>query len=251
MTNQPFDPWATAQDASEETAKNYSNSDFWGQIRMDVWACALVKGQGKVPFDPAVHKKPTAAINLAIDPVPGIDSNFTPERQMVDFEKDWYQFTKPSAMEALQAAGMGTDIRSLPGKFARITFVETGETYPDKKTGQQKAKTAIKFLKIFPDLTACQMDYNLSDNTPAPAQTAPPWDNTTPPPANGNEAEKKTAFQFLKVIVANAVRGQTDMNVIRNTISMNITSGPGHELVSKYFTVDSEETVQLMMEAMG
>lgn len=242
------DVWDQANNTTEESVKASQSRDIWGQVRLDIWACALVKGTGKVPFDPAIHQRQSVAIDLFVDPIPEMGLTFSMERHMVDFEPDWYKFTKPSALECEGHVG---HIRELPNKFVRAVNAETGETYLDKKTmvnGQPvvKNKTAIKFLKIFENEDACRADYLTSDrakvNTPmeTPVQPAPNGDGST--------KEKEAALAFLKVIVQNAARGQEDIGVVRQTVAANI--GNYQTTVAKFFTVDSPETVDLIKVAM-
>jgi hypothetical protein len=82
------------------------------------------------------------------------------------------------------------------------------------------------------------------------SQPVPEVDQAPAQPANGNGSskEKETALKFLKVIVENSSRGQTDPTVITNTVGANIANMP---MVSKYFTADSPETMNLIMEAMS
>lgn len=64
-----------------------------------------------------------------------------------------------------------------------------------------------------------------------------------PQAAPANNTERETALKFLRVIVENAARGQSDLTVVRNTVAAQIATMP---LVSKYFTVDSPETMNLI-----
>jgi len=53
----PFDA------ASNPPVQTY---DLFGKVELSAWACALVKGQGKVAFDPSVHEKRFTAIDIFI-----------------------------------------------------------------------------------------------------------------------------------------------------------------------------------------
>ena len=43
--------------------------EIWGQAFVAVWKAALVKGEGKVPFDSKVHKNMVHAIDISILPL--------------------------------------------------------------------------------------------------------------------------------------------------------------------------------------
>lgn len=227
--------WDKANEVSEESVKAGLSNDFWGQVRLDLWECALVPGVGKVPFDPNQHKRMSIAIDLFVDPLADTGLQWSLERHLVEFEPDWYRFTLPSMKDC---EGGVSHISAVPGKWARVTQVETGEEYTDK-SGNQRKKRAIKFLKLFENEEACRLDYLTSERSGAQAQ---------PVEQSEDEQARETGLSFLKVIVANACNGQGDLNTIRGTIQANISLYP---VVSKYFTVDSPETVELIAKALG
>jgi len=65
MATQVLDPWDRASDPQT----SFSNV-YWGQFKADPWLCALVKGKGKVPFDPAQHERPATALELDLVTLP-------------------------------------------------------------------------------------------------------------------------------------------------------------------------------------
>jgi hypothetical protein len=67
MTTQTFDPWEEANNPPEPSYQNY----LWGRVIINAWACALVKGFGKVPYDPQEHgDNRWTAIDIMIDALP-------------------------------------------------------------------------------------------------------------------------------------------------------------------------------------
>ena len=56
------DLWEDANDPQEMVYQH------WGQFSMRPWKAALVSGVGKVPYDPAVHKKKSSLNGYAIVP---------------------------------------------------------------------------------------------------------------------------------------------------------------------------------------
>jgi hypothetical protein len=228
-----YDPWAVA---SNPPVTQFDNN-FWGQVQLNVWAAALVKGTGKVPYDPNVHDHPVAAIDLAILPLAEMDVKNTriTERNLIAESKAWREIV----WESLRKLSV-TDLRSIQGKYAHVEAVDTGEIY--EKNGETKHKTEFKFLALFDTEAACLADY-LAYKGGKPANGGNGNNGSTPPPPANNE--KNTALQFLTVIVKNACKGQTDVNLVRQQTSVNIAQYP---LVSKHFTVDSPEVAELIMK---
>lgn len=219
----------------EEKAKAGLSKEFYGSVRMDMYRCALVKGVGKVPYDPQVHKgPPRTAIMLAVDPLPASGLTWSIERNMVDISPEWYRVVVPS----LKDLGI-TQPAQIIGRWAKVIQVETGETYVDKN-GETKAKTGIKFLAVYDSEDACTTAY-LTDggslNAPAPTVTAP---------TNGNN-QKAAMLPFLKAIVKNAARGQSDLTVIMKTVEVGISQFPQ---VAAVFTKDSPEVLTLLGQVM-
>lgn len=70
MSTQVQDPWVTAMDPPKPV------SEWYGQMKVNAWFCALVKGQGKIPWDPNSVDPNTGnparrftAIDLALAPI--------------------------------------------------------------------------------------------------------------------------------------------------------------------------------------
>jgi hypothetical protein len=53
---------------------------------------------------------------------------------------------------------------------------------------------------------------------------------------------------FLKIFVKDACKGQTNLETIRTNLAAKIAS---QAMISKYFTIDSPEVVQLIAETMA
>ena len=58
---------------------------FLGAVNVDVFYCVLVKGLGKVPFDPNQHNQDQrrTSIDITIDPLPDSKSIYPIERDMI------------------------------------------------------------------------------------------------------------------------------------------------------------------------
>ena len=64
------------------------NFELWGQVSIAVWAAALVKGQGKVPYDPKVHDRMVYAIDISVVPITLQNSRIA-ERSILQTSKEW------------------------------------------------------------------------------------------------------------------------------------------------------------------
>lgn len=239
MTTQTFvDPWDSAENAKEPQFSN----EIWGQVEAKSWFCILEKSIGKVEFDPQVHSpdQRRTAIDIIIHPLPDMNLQFDLARNMIAESRGWASFVLPSIRD------MGISPKQLNGAWVKVKTVPLIDklgnvvTYTDSN-GVVKEKTTIKFLKLFRDEAECRRDYE--ENSGKAPQGAPVNGNGN----NGGNKERETALAFLKVYVQNACREQHDLNVIRETLALNIAQQP---LISKYFTADSPETVALITEYM-
>lgn len=245
MINQPspteteeFDPYASASDPVVQ------NFDLFGQVEINAWACALVKGTGKVPFDPTNpnHKRFTA-IDVFIQPLLEIDVKYPKSLEchwLAEFA-EWAKITLPS----IKAAGIA-NVREINGKWARVARVPNGKKYEkkDKATGQPTGEfadeTTFKFVAIYDTEDACRAAYLANGGTPSNGHVAAEI-------VTSLNNEKDTNFAFLKVIVSNAARGKTDLGEAKDAVGVALLQYP---TVAKYFTVDSDETIALINEAM-
>lgn len=244
MINQPipteteeFDPYASASDPVVQ------NFDLFGQVEINAWACALVKGQGKMQYDSTNpdHKRFTA-IDIFIQPLLEIDVKYprSLEAHWIAEFPEWAKITLPS----IKAAGVA-NVREINGKWARVVRVPNGKKYPAKDasgnlTGEMKDETTFKFVAIYDTEDACRAAYLANGGTPSNGHVAATV--STP-----DDTEKATNLAFLKVIVTNAARGKTDLNEAKDAVGVALLSYP---TVAKYFTVDSDETIALINEAM-
>lgn len=225
------DPWDSAENPQ------FAPPEYWGLCSMDMYYCILQKGTGKIRFDSTVHKldQRRTAIDINITPLPAMNASKAIDRSMVAESKEWAGIVLPS----LKALGISP--KELLGKYVHIRFKATGKTYTNANK-EVKDSTTIEFVKVFQSEAECAADFQSNGGSnAAPSNTQP---QTT---GAGGGKERDTALQFLKVIVENAARGQTDLNVIRNTVAVNLAGMP---LVNRYFTVDSPETTQLIAEKM-
>lgn len=253
-TVQDFDPFASANDTTMEQPAQFN---LWGKLDMNIWACVLITGTGKVPFDPSQHdpKRAHAAIDVFVEALPEIDVKYPRvwECHWVDGDyknPTWKQISLPS----LHDAGI-SDISILPSKLPngdsnpkyqpkwfQIARVPSFRKYPAKDrttgqpTGEMKPELTYKFLECYDTEEACRAAYLAAGGQPAATVNAPV--------ADPSEAEKQTAAAFLKVIVQNAVAGRK-LDEAKPAVAQALTQYP---TVSKFFTVDSPETLDLIAQ---
>jgi len=219
-------------------------SEWYGQVMVNAWFCALVKGTGKVAWDPNTvdaNGQPLrryTCIDLSLQPIANGDQVYPIERSVLAEFGEWVDICLPS----LKDLGI-TNLQALNNTWIRCEMVATGRTYTNSN-GETKDATTFKFLQVFADEAACRAAYAAAHGgngggsvnaAPAPAAT----------PANGNGAkERETALKFLKPYVQNAWRKSSgDLDKARTELATMIAN---QALLAKYFTVDSPEVTDLL-----
>ena len=227
------DPNVDPLDAAMDAEAPLSIRTVFGEVQVDTWWCALVKGEGKVPFDPAVHSTDArrVAIDMTIIPTKG---DYNVKREIIAESNDWAKIIKPS----LRA--LNIDLRAINGRFVQLQMVPAGK-YTDKNTGETKERTMPKFVAIYPGLDEClaaadeffnKPSSGSSAIAPAPAPTAPA------PNGNGNPAERETAKKFLPALYKSA---GGDVSKLAELLANN-------PLTKKYFDISSPEVVALVQQ---
>ncbi len=240
MTEKTNDPWAAAKDAEPR------QPIYWGNLVADAYFVILEKGIGRLPFDPEIHPpgRRCTAVDLSLLCITEQNMQTPIERQVIAESGEWTKFIKPSILE------LGFEPQELNGRFVKVKMVPTGRKYTNSN-GEEREASTFKFLEVFADENECIADY-LSGEVEEPEEetelATQPAPAAQPQAGNGNEnGEKETALQFLKVLVDSAVNGQTDLKVVQKTLAGSLETTP---LVAKYFTVDSPETMELIMQGM-
>jgi hypothetical protein len=215
------------------------NFELWGQVSVAVWAAALVKGQGKVPYDPKVHDRMVYAIDLSVVPI-SLQNARIAERSILQTSKEWKLI-----QESIKACEIQPS--EIDGKYVRVKFEPTGEVYTNS-SGETKNKTYMHFVRVFNSIEECEKDFKESSFNvtiePAVESPAP----TTQQTQISNEYE--TALRFLGAAVRSATKGKTknDLESIKKFVGARIQGSP---LMSKYFTEDSDEVNELILQELG
>ncbi len=215
---------------------------FYGQVQMDVWFCKLVKGQGKVPFNPNTDRieERRTAVKVMLLPLPEQNVTFDVSREYVAEFGPWPKITLPSIKN------LGLSARELDGRWVKLEQVPEGRTYVNQN-GETKESTTFKFLAVYPDEAACRTAYlqdSISGPEPAPATNqavtpvTPPAAPVQPPNNNSSNKERETALKFLELAVKQA-------NGDPVVAAEKIQAWP---LVVKYFPPDSPETLKVISD---
>lgn len=239
--NPSSDPFETANNAT------LPPQAFWGEFKTDAWYCFIKKGQPKVAFDAGQHpiENRFTQIDLSINPLPeqNVTNAKATERHLIAEYNDWVKIVLPS----LKAVGLS--LKELNGKFVKIECVTNGKQYKNS-AGETKDETVFRLAAVFADESACRADYFAAGNVDRRGGSTGPTEANAQPaathqPATGNDAEKATALQFLTAIVKGEAKTETDPTKLYDKVGAKIA---GYPLVSKYFTIQSPETVELIMQ---
>lgn len=206
--------------------------EIWGQAFVAVWKAALVKGEGKVPFDPKVHKNMVYAIDLSILPIDEQDAR-TAERKLIQTSIEW-ELTQRSIKD------LGIAPSEIDQKFVKIAFEQTGETYTNSN-GEVKNKTFIKFLKVFKDVDECRRSFGegyfgdtggnaVSDESPASDQ-------------QGADAARK----LLEASIRSAAKAVSTPEEVKALVLVKIKASP---VMARFFDENSPELDTLIMAEM-
>ena len=210
--------------------------EIWGQAFVAVWKAALVKGEGKVPFDPTAHKSMVYAIDLSIVPITEQNAKHV-ERSLIQNSKEWEMIQK--SIKDLGAAPSEID-----QKYVRIAFEPTGETY-NNANGETKNKTFIKFLKVFKSETECVADYGATTMGDTVTVTEPQEIASGVPAAGAKEFE--AAKKLLEASLRGVVKVVSTPEEAKALTLVKIKASP---VMSRFFTEDSPELDDMIAAAL-
>lgn len=209
--------------------------EVWGQAFVAVWRAALVKGEGKVPYDPTnkLHKNMVYAIDLSIVPI--MEQSAKPvERSLIQNSKEWGMIQK-------SIKDLGVTPSEIDQKYVRIAFEPTGETY-NNANGETKNKTFIKFLKVFKNEQECIADYgavNMGD-------VAPATDDNAGVPAAGQK-EFESAKKLLEASIRSALKSVSEPEEVKALVLVKVKASP---VMARFFSESSPELDDMIAAAL-
>ena len=209
-------------------------SYFAGKIEAYAWECVLVKGQGKVAFDPQAHKgmKTSTVIEFTIEP---LDPTYALiQRDCLNWTPDFKSVVRPSieviaekiaSIRGLQA-GQFNPLREINGLYVVGEFVER----PDNKPGD--TWTTLKFMDVFEHEPDCQSAYEqLLELEPAPVATAPVQD----------DPQRVAMAAFLPALWNQSGKNPTSfLQLIRDNPMLAVHFGNDSPEVKKYLSTEEE-----------
>lgn len=227
------DPWDVASEATLQPRS------YFGQIQVDTWFCALVKGVGKEPFDPAKHKQRATAVDISLLPIAEQNISFELKRETIAESPEWVRII----WQSLKDLGM-TSLRDAHGKWAKMQQVPSGRKYRDKN-GEEKEATTFRFLAIYPDEAACRAAY-LADagktEEPAPAPAAVP--TAAPSNGNGNGNHAAAIAKVKPFIMVYAKQNNYDL-------SKTQAACKGQKFITDAIDVEGDDFAAIVVEALA
>lgn len=231
-----YDPWEESAHATAPT------NAFYGQISLDMWPCVLIKGQGKVPFDPTRDPEDNrrTAVDIAITPLAGSRAQFSIVRSIIAQSPEWYKHIWPS----LKALGL-TNPKQAVGKWCKLERVPTGKTYRSNRDGVERDELVIKFLALYDTEDECRAAYEADTGQPASAsdddEPIPGFEDVRTNAAPAEDPQRKMAISFLQAI---AKQHKGDMDAIKRAVG-NVS------LITLHFDPESDEFRNIVAEALA
>jgi hypothetical protein len=138
------DPWSSADNATWDPTFS-----VFGLVQAEVWYAALVKGVGKVQFDPLQHGPDQRVTAVSIAVVPVLATQQPAQRDMIAESSEWAKLVNPSIK------ALGTTLRGLHDRYVEAQLVPTGRTYANS-AGEVKMATTFKFVRQFASEDECR-----------------------------------------------------------------------------------------------
>lgn len=214
----------------------------FGVMDVDLYRCVLIRGEGKVLYNPDVHSEDQkrTAVDLTLNPVASARYHDPIKRELIAQSKEWTQIVRPS----LQAIGL--DLQSLSGRWVQTEMVPTGRTFTNQN-GEVKQLTTFKFVAVFPNEAACEAASQaffarIQSNSAAESPASTSGSASTVGAQNGTasssapDASRGVAAKFLPAMFKQA---NGDVDKFIQLIQAN-------SLTSKFFSLDSPEVIAVV-----
>ena len=218
-----YDPYDAAMNA--KSLNQYTR--LFGQLLVDVWPCALIKGQGKVSFDANTMKESQrrTALDIMLDPVGVMDKlKNVFERKIVAESRAWTNVTLPSIK------ALNLDLRDLHQAWVAAEFKPTGRTFKGS-SGEDVKETCFEIVAVFSGQIACRNAFEIF-------YSVEEEDKPEPTPVSESNPEKATAALFLKPLW---IQAKPDLTEYQKLIT-------GNPLTGKYFNISSPEVLAVIQD---
>jgi hypothetical protein len=204
-------------------------SRFYGLLDVHAFTCVLIKGQGKVPYDAALHngQRTSTAIEFTITPCDATKKLIT--REMLNWTRDFKGVVRPSIETLVEqiasvkglTVGQFNPLREIGGMWVGGEFVPR----PDNKPGE--TWTTLKFDAVYADEAACFEAAEVEPSGELPID---------PPGQAGADPERAAMAQFLPALWTQAAGDNDKFYEL-------IASNP---MLSKHFNADSPEVNEVI-----
>lgn len=203
---------------------------YYGQVQIQAWFCVLVKGTGKVVYDPGQHRAEDrkTAIDISLLPLAEQNVRFDVARSMIAESREWAGVVWPS----LKALGI-TSAREANQRWVKMQQVPSGRTYRNAK-GEEKEATTFNFLALYANEDACRAAYFADGGTVADAPAEDAGGN------GNNDHDLQVAIPFIK-----AFAKQQGFDVEKTKVLCKAQT-----IITKAIDVDSPEFAQIVADAM-
>lgn len=194
---------------------------YFGLMELDTFLCKLVKGSGKLLFDPQNDKGPAMhALKFSLIPLASSTFHEPTVRECIAESVEFTSIIRPSFQK------IGLALRAIHNRYVQVEMVPTRK-YKNAE-GEDKQATTFRFLAVFPDEAACELAaasfFGRSDSTEstttesAAAQSSGGNGHAAPEPIGTNDPRRITAAKFLAAML----KGKSDITEISDILSKPI-----------------------------
>lgn len=208
---------------------------YYGRMEVTATFVSMAKGQPKAVFDEALHSADNrrTEVHFIMNPIDAMSLTQLLERKCIAEFSEWSKIVWPS----LRDLGLKNP-RELNGKWAKLEIVKTGRTYTSSR-GEVQESSTFRFVAIYNTAAEATAAYVADGGkVTAPADDETQIDMSPGAGAPVSNAERDTAYQFLKVLVKQA--GFDD-----GKLAASIGQMP---MIKAHFSVNSPEVKQIRAE---
>ncbi len=212
---------------------------LYGRVQLTASDVMFEKGFGKLSFIEGQHdpNRRRTEVGFVLSPIDEMGIMNLIQRSCIAESDEWGKLIWLSMKEC----GIKHP-REMDGKFVKVQMVPNGRNWTDKKTGELRTGTTMKFLAVYKDESNCKLAFSADGNEPRESISTDDTQNTAADamavdmtPVKDNP-ERQTALAFIDPLVKQAKGDKAELaKLISNT-----------PFISKWFTVESPEVQQLL-----